>query len=474
MSPAKKTTAVISGHKGDSYAMNKRIPYSQKMKQEVEEILVKGQGQTMKHPLDAFLRQGARYMIQVALEKEIECFLGRDHYERRGRRRQGWRNGYEAHGFKTPMGVLAVGAPQVRETSEPFSSKLLERLDNDPNDALSRLALGMYVRGMSDRDVEDLWVEAFGRQVLSKSAVSEVSQALIPQFDEWRTRDLSSVSVMYLFLDGIFLALRQGTDEKEGVLAAYGITREGKKVLLHLALGSRESYTDWLSMLQDMVNRGLKAPALVIRDGRPSLKKAVAEMWPAVFQQHCQVHKMRNILSKLPKNALAQIKHLVHQVFHAKSYKQGMELGRELVERFEPLYPSAMECLKKDLSACLTYLNFPVEHAKAIRTTNLIERTFGEARRRTKVIPRFPTEQSGLSLVFAVLIRASQKWHGIQMTPAILEKLDHLRVRGKNGGCSDMGREKNVRQRPNLSVPELPSVREMEQMHENGVLVEVK
>lgn len=473
MSPAKKTTAVISGQKGDSYAMNRRIPYSQKMKEELEELLVKGQAEGLTHPLDAFLRQGSRFMIQVALEKEMESFLGRNHYGRGGRR-QGWRNGYEPHPFKTPMGVLTVGAPQVRETAEPFRSKLLERLDGDPNDALSRLALGMYVRGMSDRDVEDLWVEAFGRRVLSKSAVSEIAGALVPQFDEWRSRDLSNVSVAYLFLDGIFLALRQGTDEKEGVLAAYGITREGKKVLLHLALGSRESYTDWLSMLQDMINRGLKAPVLVIRDGRPGLKKAIAEMWPKVFQQHCQVHKMRNILSKLPKNAITQIKRLVHQVFHAKSYEKGMKLGQELVERFEHLYPSAMECLKKDLSECLAYLQFPVEHAKVIRTTNLMERTFGEARRRTKVIPRFPTEQSGLSLVFAVLIRASQKWRGIRMTPAILEKLDQLRARGKNGGCSDMAKGKNARPRPSRSVLEIPSARESEQMHENGILAGVK
>lgn len=451
--------------------MNKRIPYSQRMKQELEEILIKGQAEEMVHPLDAFVRQGSRYMIQVALEAEIESFLGRNHYGRKGRRRDGWRNGYEPHQFRTPMGVLAVGVPQVRQTEEPFSSKLLKRLGEDPKDALSRLTLGMYVRGLSHRDVEDLWVEAFGRRVLSKSAVSELSGQLTEQFDSWRSRDLSNLSVMYLFLDGIFLALRQGTDEKEGVLAAYGITREGKKVLLHLALGSRESCADWLGALQDMTNRGLKAPLLVIRDGRPGLIRAVSEMWPEVFQQHCQVHKMRNILSKLPKNAIAQIKRLIHQVFHAKSYERGMTLGKELVKRFERLYPSAMECLRKDLSGCLTYLEFPGEHAKVIRTTNLMERTFGEARRRTKVIPRFPTEQSGLSLVFAVLVRASEKWRGVRMTPMILGKLDQLRSQGKNGGCSAMARDKNTCPRPSSIVPETPSVRELEKMHSNGVLV---
>lgn len=453
--------------------MKKRIPYSKKMKQELEEILINGRVPKLEHPLDAFLRQGARYMIQVALENELSLFLGRNHYGRGRRKEVGWRNGYEAHHFKTSAGVLTVGSPQARGTETPFSSKLLKALDNDPNDALSRLVLGMYVRGMSDRDIEDLWVETFGRPVVSKSLASEMSAPLKEQFDQWRNRDLSKLRIEYLFLDGLFLAIRQGTTEKEGVLAAYGITREGKKILLHLALGARESYEDWLSFLQDLVSRGLQRPALVIRDGRPGLIRAISEMWPRIFQQHCQVHKMRNILSKLPRRAMAEIKSLVHKVFRAKDYDKGVKLGEDLIKRFGHLYPSAMECLRKDLKSCLTYLKFPEEHAKVIRTTNLMERTFGEGRRRTKVIPRFPTEESGLSLVFGTLIRASEKWRGIRMTPKILDQLDSLRNQNSEEGYRNMHRAKNVALRPSSNVSEIASIQKSEENHLNKKLMTV-
>jgi len=434
------------------------------MKQELEELLVKGQARGLVHPLDAFLRQGARFMIQRALEAEMGEFLGRMHYQRGGRRRQGLRNGYEPHDFKTPMGVLTVGAPQVRAAEEPFDSKLLKHLDGDPNDALSRLALGMYVRGMSDRDVEDLWVEAFGRQVMSKSAVSVVSKGLSKEFASWRTRDLSSIRPLYLFLDAIFLAVRRGTKEKEGVLAAYCITEDGQKVLLHLALGSRERYEDWLAFIQDMASRGLSDPLLALSDGRPGLLKAIGEMWPGSFKQRCQVHKIRNILSKLPRGAMAQIKSLVHQVFHAKSYEQGMKIGRQVIARFKDVYPSAMECLEKDLGHCLTYLKFPAEHAKVIRTTNLMERTFGEARRRTKVIPRFPKEDSCLSLVFAVLIRASQKWRGVRITAANQRELDRLKAQIRDPRRQDMAGGEISRPGPTVRERKIPFIRDSEEM----------
>jgi transposase-like protein len=454
--------------------MKKRIPYSQRIKQELEEVLIQGQAQNLAHPLDAFVRQGARLMFQRALEVEMDEFLGRAHYQRGGRRRRGWRNGYEIQSLKSPMGILTVGAPQARATEEPFYSRLLKRVGDDPTDALSRLSLGMYVRGMSDRDVEDLWVEAFGRKVISKSGASELAKQLGQEFEGWRRRDLSNLKIVYLFLDGLFLALRQGTTEKEGVLAAYGITAEGRKVLLHLALGARESYADWLAFLQDLISRNLADPLLVLHDGRPGLIRAVKEVWPKSFRQACQVHKMRNILSKLPKKAMAQMKKLVHDVFWADDYETGLKKGEALVERFKGLYPSAMECLAKDLPASLTYLKFPEEHAKVIRTTNLMERTFGEARRRTKVIPRFPTEGSGLSLVFAVLVRASAKWRGVRMTPKIREHLENLRGRIQNVRSSDMAQGKIAQRRPSLCVEEMPSVRDSEKMHLNSELVEVR
>lgn len=212
-----------------------RIPPSRRLRQGVEAILQGWEGEG--HPLDALVREGARYMLQVTLEQEVEEFLGRAHYQRGARRRQGWRNGYEPGKARTAEGMLGIALPRVRETEAPFHSRLVPLFREGP-DALGRLVRAMYVRGLSTRDVEGMFLEALGQQVLSRSGVSRVASQLQADFDAWRKRDLSGLRVVYLFLDAIYLAVRQGTDEKEGVLCAYGILESGKKVLLHLALVS--------------------------------------------------------------------------------------------------------------------------------------------------------------------------------------------------------------------------------------------
>jgi len=404
---------------------NQRIAKSKQMEQEVEKLLIKGD-ELIAHPLDTFITLSARHMLQVALEKEVEEFLGRAHYQRGNGLRQGYRNGYESKKLKNTSGILEVFTPQLRNTDQEFHSYLIERL-KEGSDALNKMVLEMYVRGLSTRDIERLFENTFGKRVLSKSGVSEISETLTINFNIWRSRSLKELNIVYLFLDGIYLALRQGTDEKEGVLCAYGITQEGRKVLIHLALGERESYDAWLCFLQDIVSRNFKEPLLVVYDGNPGLKKAIREVFPSSLKQRCQVHKMRNILSKLPRKATTELKPLILQVFRAKSHSEGIRKGKELIARFKELYPSAMECLEKDLEECLAYLKFPEQHYRSIRSTNLLERTFEEGRRRTKVIPRFPTEASCFKLVFSTLISSSRSWRGLPMTPDIFAELEKIR-----------------------------------------------
>ena len=196
----------------------------------------------------------------------------------------------------------------------------------------------------------------------------------------------------------------------------------------YLDLGPRESYDAWLSFLQDLVARGLRDPLLVVMDGAPGLVKAVKRVWPRAYRQRCQVHKMRNILAKLPRLMQTKMKGLVQQIFLAPTYAAAVKRGRDLIAKFKDRYPSAMECLEGDLEECVTYLRFPEAHHQRIRTTNRLERLNGESRRRTKVIPRFPTEQSCLSLLYASLIMASKHWRGIQMTVRDVKQLQQLRA----------------------------------------------
>lgn len=406
--------------------MTKRIPPSEYIKQEISQLFTVG-SDSPQHPLDTFIRQSARYMIQVVVEQEVTEFLGRDHYKRGERRRFGWRNGYEPKTIKTANGPLDISMPQVRATEEAFNSEFAKTAGNRSS-VLEGLITQMYVRGLSTRDIEGMLLETFGNKgTISRSGVSKISSALSTEFDMWRKRELGNLKVIYLFLDAIYLPVRQGSNEKEGVLCAYGILEDGKKVLLHLALGNRESFDAWLAFLHEMVERGLNEPLLTISDGNAGLKKAVKQVFPDAMRQRCQVHKMRNILAKLPKSVLKDMKKLIQQVFYAPSYESGLKRGNALINRFKDRYPSAMECLEKDLDECLTYLKFPKDHYRSIRTTNLLERTFGEGKRRTKVIPRFPNETACLKLVYATLITASKRWHGIKVTPAILRQLDTIR-----------------------------------------------
>lgn len=407
----------------------KRVPPSVRLKEEIDRLL-QGAGPTPapeEPPMAGFVGRLARYMLQVAIEAEATAFLGREHYRRGARQRVGWRNGYEPKHMQSEAGLLELAVPQLRGTAEPFQPKVTERLQTRTAD-LESLVQGMYVRGLSTQDVSALYADTFGGSRLSKSTVSRVTQQLNQDFETWRRRDLSDLPVVYVFLDGQYHAARQGTDEKEGVLSAYALLEDGRPVLLHLDLGPRESYDAWLSFLQDLVGRGLRAPLLVVMDGAAGLVKAVKRVWPHAYRQRCQVHKMRNILCKLPRLMQAKMKGLVQQVFLAPSYAVAIKRGRDLIAKFKDRYPAAMECLEKDLEECVTYLRFPEAHHRRIRTTNRLERLNGEGRRRTKVIPRFPTERSCLTLLYASLVAASKLWRGVPMTAAMLRQLAQLRA----------------------------------------------
>lgn len=175
-----------------------------------------------------------------------------------------------------------------------------------------------------------------------------------------------------------------------------------------------------------MKTRGLADPFLVVLDGNAGLRAAVRECWPESLVQRCQVHKMRNILCKLPERARLGIKKLVQKAFTAKTLAEGLDQARGIVAMYQDDYPEAMKCLAADLEECLTVLRLPEAHRKRVRTTNLLERLFGEGRRRSKVIPRFIEESSGMSLVFAVLTDVSSHWRGVRITAPLLAQIKAL------------------------------------------------
>jgi len=402
-----------------------RVPPSERLREEWSQVLSQGSREEG-HLLDELVRLSVQYMLQKALEDEVTEFLGRGHYRHGERARRGHRNGYEPAKLRTAQGTVELAAPQVRGTDEPFRSALLQAVANRTA-ALEELAHRMYVRGLSQADVAATFFEVLDERVLSKSTVSRVAQSLQAEYDAWRKRDLSADRVLYLLLDAIWLKTRQGERTTEAVLCAYGITWSGRKVLLHLDLGQKESHTAWLALLHNLVERGVTEPLLVVSDGAPGLRKAIREVYAQAQHQRCTAHKMRNILAKAPRAARSVLKAEVHKVFYASTFEEGMRLGKAFIDRFQDQWPSAVSCLEDDLAECLAHLKLPPAHHKATRTTNMLERLFGEGKRRTKVLGRFPTEGSCKRLMFATLISASQGWRGIRMTDEIRADLEQLR-----------------------------------------------
>jgi putative transposase len=405
----------------------KRIPPSQQIGQEISSLLsegIKGEGNL----LTELVSKAIQRVLQEALEQELTDHLGREPYQRRCEEEahRGYRNGYEPKRVKTAEGEIRVKVPQVRESLESYHSRILPHAKG-LTPSLERLVQEMYARGLSTRDIEDLFQDAQGQPLLSRTAVSEMTEALWEEYESFCQRDLSGFEVIYLFLDAVYESMRLSRGPKEGLLAAWGITRDGHRVLLHVMLGNKESYEDWRDMLRDMVKRGLKPPVTITSDGAPGLIAAIEQVWPKSLRQRCLVHKMRNIVAKLPSEAIPEVKAHIDAVYRAPTYEAGQKLATEVMEKYRDLYPSAMKAFSEDLEACLVHLRCPVVHRKAIRTTNLLERSFEEEKRRTKVIPRFFDEKSCLKLVFATLIRVSQRWQRIRMSTFDLAQIDRLR-----------------------------------------------
>jgi putative transposase len=404
-----------------------RIPPSQKIGKKLETLLTQGlDGEG--NVTSTLIRLGVERLVQELLEQEVTDYLEREHYQRRRpeQEHRGYRNGYERGRIRTAEGEIVVQVPQVREAPETYRSELMVFLRGN-SDVLERLAVEMYARGLSTRDIEDALIEATGDRLLSRTAVSQVTEVLWADYEAFAERDLSGFEVEYLFLDAVYESLRQQAGLKEGVLVAWGICSDGRKALLHLTLGNKESYGNWLDFLRDMVGRGLRAPVLTTTDGSPGLMRAVEEIFPNSLRQRCLAHKTRNVLDKVPDSARAEVKAMIQAAYYAPSQEVARMIAAQILEAYQGQYPSAMRSFQDDWEACIAYLRCPAVHHKRIRTTNLLERSFVEERRRTKVIPRFFSEKSCLKLVFATLWRASQNWQGVRMSEFERQQLKLLR-----------------------------------------------
>jgi len=413
-----------------------RVSPTDRIRRHIDELFA--DGRPLPEILEEVARLGAQLLMQAALEAEVTEFLGRDRYQRAAAcedARPGSRNGYRDVTVKTTAGPVKLARPKLRGSAGAFASRLFGAHVTKTN-ALESLVIASFVRGLPVRDVEAALAEALGDQAaISKSTVSSVCQAIKGEYEAWALRRLEGITLDYLFLDASFFRMHPGSPA-EPVLAAWGITTGGKPAFIGLAPGTGESADAWHGFLTDLKDRGLASPLLIISDGAPGLISAIEQAYPKALRQRCVIHRARNILAKIPAGMQAEVKDAYWKIFDTGDLKTppGPKLVElidarisEMAARYRPTYPAAMKCLTSDREGLTAYLRFPAEHHPRVRHSNFIERTFGETRRRTKVIGRLPGETSCLSLVWAVLDRASAGWRGLAMTPDALRLLQDLR-----------------------------------------------
>jgi len=388
-----------------------RIPASERTRENLK-ALMRGRSE-IADGRSELVRLAARLIIEEALEGEARDALGRDYYARGAAPGAGYRNGYRTGRVKRAEGAIEYSAPQIADRSEPFCSRLRE-IVGGRTEALEALAVEMYARGLSTRDIEGLFADAAGKPLLSGTAVSEITERLWAQYEAFASRDLSEFEVVYLFVDGVAERLHLG-QPREAVLAAWGILADGKKALLHLAPGTKEDTASCKEFFQDLRRRGLPDPLLVVSDGTPGIIRASEECLPRTVRQRCLVHKMRNLESKVPENVWPEFKARAAACYQAASPALARLLKDDIVATYGRDLPSAVACLEDDFEACIAHLSCPLGHRRAIRTTNLLERLFGEERRRTKLIPHAFGERAILKLMYAALIRAAERWRGIRI-----------------------------------------------------------
>ena len=390
--------------------MSKRLPGSERTREALSELM--DSRRRVKDAKSESVRLAARLIIELSHEPEVRDALGRDYNEHGSSPGGGYRNGSREGYLKSAEGRISYSAPQVAGT--PFRSELRRHLKGH-SEALEDLTIEMLARGLSVRDIEDAFKDEQGRLLLSRTAVSEMGERLWTDYQDFVTRDLSSHNIVYLFVDGIAERIRPG-QKREPVLAAWGFTTEGGKVLLHLMAGSKEDSETVTAFFQDMRSRGLGDPLLVVSDGAPGIIKAIETCFPRSDRQRCLAHRIGNLAAKVPEDRWPDFRVRVRAAYQAPSRAIARDLTADLVNDYANDLPGAIACFQDDFDACIAHLRMPVTHHRVIRITNLLERRFVEERRQLKIILNAFGEKPVLKLVFAAMIRAAERWRAVKVT----------------------------------------------------------
>ena len=379
--------------------------------------------------LEQLAREGARKMLQQALELEIEEYIKAHTQDTDSSgKRTVVRNGYHPRrSIVSGMGPIPIQQPRVddRKKHKRFTSAILPRyLRRMPS--IDNLIPYLYLKGISTNDFSQALSAILGDGVkgLSAANIVRLKKCWEAEYENWTKGDLSHKHYVYIWVDGIYFQVRLD-DERSCILLIIGADADGKKELIAISDGYRESKIAWREILLDLQARGLEEmPKLAVGDGALGFWAAAAEVFPLTRRQRCWVHKTANILDKLPKSIQSKAKSMIHEMYMAETKKEALQAYDHFIASYRDKYPKAIECLSKDQEDLFTFYDFPAEHWIHIRTTNPLESTFATVRLRTKRTKGCGSRKATLCMVFKLAQEAQKGWRrlrGYKVIPLVLQ-----------------------------------------------------
>lgn len=345
-------------------------------------------------------------LLEETVKIEFERYIGVPWYKR-SKQRNGYRNGSYKRSLKTHLGEMKdINMPRCRKSG--FRSQVIKRYKRRQIE-VDKLVTDIFLHGVTTRNVEKVLKPLIGK--ISASTVSEITEPLQKEAEKFHRRALED-KYRYLIFDGIYCKVRTYRSERVVILVAYGITFDGKREVIDFMSAKNESEASWDIFLNSLYSRGLKGEntKLIVSDGGAGLIRALDFTYPMIPRQRCWVHKMRNVTNKLPKKVHKECLRSLREVYSTESRYQAYRKFRKWKEIWEEMYPKAVKCIEKDLEELLNFYGCPKEHWKKVRTTNVIERTFREVRKRIRIINMFVNVKSCDKIIYAVVISQNKKW----------------------------------------------------------------
>jgi transposase-like protein len=381
--------------------------------------------------LDEIAREGARQMLRQALHAEVAEYIEahKDVVDEDGRRLVVRNGSSKPRKILLGAGQIELQVPRVNDKRvdedgerKRYTSKILPRyMRKSPK--VAEVIPVLYLRGMSSGHFREALPVLLGKDAagLSPATITRMTNVWTKDYEQFKRRSLKDKDFVYIWVDGVHFKIRL-EDEKLCALVVIGVRPDGQKELIAIEDGYRESTESWASLLRDLKRRGMKAPVLAVGDGALGFWNALGSVWPETEEQRCWVHRIRNVLDKLPKRLQEKAKQALHEIMEAPTKEDAEEQIERFKREYEAKYPKSVESLKRDQDKLLTYFGYPAEHWRHLRTTNVVESPFATVRLRTRVTKGAGSRKKGMLMAFKLLDMAQQRWrrtNGSELLPKV-------------------------------------------------------